>query len=530
MDMTSKECIVKMPPLEKFTSNQSAISRSSIEIEIQYENREKKWLFDDALTLIGFGRVQLALVFICGLLLISMMTETMGMMMLMTPAMCDLNLTTSDKGLLTMSGYVGILIPSYMWGYLSDRVGRRQIMIYTLFSTSIAAVGSSLAPNFIWFMIFRFFAGFFVCASTGSVYPYLGEFNTLKNRQVIMAWCSIAQGLSMIFVPVVGWAILSLDFHWPLYSDMNFRPWRLIPIIYTLPGFIAALMLYSFPESPKFYMAQGREDKALQVLEWIWCKNTKMDVALFPVKALVSEMSNKINRKNEKDKDKKNIILAIWSQTVPLFKKPHVKYFLIACYMQLSVFTSSGGMGLWFTELQNRVSSSDKVGESICYILQSKVENRTNDIGENLTKDICDDTVTTKAFLDAIMLGAFYVLGFLGVSIFMKLIGRGWIMTFCLFASALSGIFLQWVTQPFLQVFLFSSFIVLSGITVSLISATAVMLFPTNLRAMAVCIILMVARIGASAGSAIIGVTIETYCHGTFGFITFMLIPVVDDY
>lgn len=95
---------------------------------------------------------------------------------------------------------------------------------------------------------------------------------------------------------------------------------------------------------------------------------------------------------------------------------------------------------------------------------------------------------------------------------------------FCLFSAALAGLLLQWVTHPFLQVFLFSAFIVLSGVTVSVISATAVMLFPTQLRAMAVCIILMVARIGTSAGSAIIGITIETYCHATFGFITVMLV------
>lgn len=42
-----------MPPLEKFRSNQVAFGLSNIEIEIQYENCEKKWLFDDALTLIG---------------------------------------------------------------------------------------------------------------------------------------------------------------------------------------------------------------------------------------------------------------------------------------------------------------------------------------------------------------------------------------------------------------------------------------------------------------------------------------------
>lgn len=95
-----------------------------------------------------------------------------------------------------------------------------------------------------------------VCASTGSVYPYLGEFNTLKNRPVVMAWCSLAIGLSMIFVPVVGWAILSFDFSLPLYTSVAFRPWRLIPIVFTLPGFLAAIILYSFPESPRFYMAQ----------------------------------------------------------------------------------------------------------------------------------------------------------------------------------------------------------------------------------------------------------------------------------
>lgn len=45
-----------MPPLEKFRSNQTGFGLSSIEIEIQYENRDKKWLFDDALTLIGIKK------------------------------------------------------------------------------------------------------------------------------------------------------------------------------------------------------------------------------------------------------------------------------------------------------------------------------------------------------------------------------------------------------------------------------------------------------------------------------------------
>lgn len=104
------------------------------------------------------------------------------------------------------------------------------------------------------------------------------------------------------------------------------------------------------------------------------------------------------------------------------------------------------------------------------------------------------------------------------------LINSNKILAFCLFTSSLSGILLHFATHQLLQVFLFASYIVLSGLMVSVISGGAVMLFPTQLRAMAVCIILMVARLGTSIGSATVGATIETHCDATLAGITTMLI------
>lgn len=109
---------------------------------------------------LGFGPVQYALIPLCGMMLIATINETMGMMMLQTPAQCDLQLSSTDKGLLTSASYFGILIPSYMWGYISDRYGRRKVIIYTLIATSVCAICSSFAPNFTWFFIFRFWTGF----------------------------------------------------------------------------------------------------------------------------------------------------------------------------------------------------------------------------------------------------------------------------------------------------------------------------------------------------------------------------------
>lgn len=71
---------------------------------------------------------------------------------------------------------------------------------------------------------------------------------------------------------------------------MDFRPWRLLLLAYTLPGFLSALMLMTFKESPRFFMSQGREEEALKVLQWIYVKNTREDIEYYPVKKLVSEI------------------------------------------------------------------------------------------------------------------------------------------------------------------------------------------------------------------------------------------------
>lgn len=129
-----------------------------------------------------------------------------------------------------------------------------------------------------------------VSASSSSVYAYLGEFNTIKNRSTVIAWASMSVGIAALYIPTVAWLILSHDFRLPLFGEMDFRPWRLLLLAYTLPGFLSALMLMTFKESPRYFMAQGREEDALRVLQWIYTKNTGEDVEYYPVRKLVPEI------------------------------------------------------------------------------------------------------------------------------------------------------------------------------------------------------------------------------------------------
>lgn len=125
--------------------------------KLKSENQE--WLFEDALSYIGMGKVHYFLTLITGLIITASMTETMGMNLIIKSAECDLLLTSSEKGFLSSVGYLGITLMAFFWGYLSDTRGRRDIMKWTLFCASIASILSSFAPNFLIFVLIRFFVG-----------------------------------------------------------------------------------------------------------------------------------------------------------------------------------------------------------------------------------------------------------------------------------------------------------------------------------------------------------------------------------
>jgi Sugar (and other) transporter len=83
-----------------------------------------------------------------------------------------------------------------------------------------------------------------------------------------------------------------LSYHWSfeLYSGYFFRPWRLLTIVYTSPGVIAAIWLLMFRESPRFLLMKNEKDKAIDVLQWVNKLNNRQASSL-AIKDLTSEVS-----------------------------------------------------------------------------------------------------------------------------------------------------------------------------------------------------------------------------------------------
>uniref|UniRef100_A0A336LS67 CSON002523 protein n=1 Tax=Culicoides sonorensis TaxID=179676 RepID=A0A336LS67_CULSO len=238
------------------------------------EPQIREWTLDEALTSIGIGKVHYFIMLISGLIIGSLATETSSMNFIMKSAECDLDLTSAQKGLLSTAAYAGDMVTSLIWGYMSDTLGRRKVMKWSSLCMSVFSIVSSFSPNFIMFLIMRFFVGVFISSSNASIYPYLGEFMPIKFRQTIMSIASFSIGMALVYVPAIASFVLPLDIEFSVFGLFNYRSWRLLIVFCALPEIIGTIGLFCLPESPKYLIGQGRDSEALKVISWVYAKNS----------------------------------------------------------------------------------------------------------------------------------------------------------------------------------------------------------------------------------------------------------------
>lgn len=76
---------------------------------ILYNIYNKCLNFKLLINILGFGRYNLSLIFLCGASILTVLVETLGIAYILPAAQCDLNLTISDKSIISSVGFLGML-------------------------------------------------------------------------------------------------------------------------------------------------------------------------------------------------------------------------------------------------------------------------------------------------------------------------------------------------------------------------------------------------------------------------------------
>uniref|UniRef100_A0A2A4JKW1 Major facilitator superfamily (MFS) profile domain-containing protein n=2 Tax=Heliothis virescens TaxID=7102 RepID=A0A2A4JKW1_HELVI len=462
---------------------------------------------DDAMLLSGFGMYNILHMLMSGVILLGMIMQSLALGYILPAAQCDLELTLQQRGWLSAIPFLAIILTSYFWGWLADTQGRRPVMLFSMIISAVFSAFASFAPEVISFGVLVFLSAIFMSGSSAVVYTYLGEFNNLRHRDKMVAFGSSFVGIGTVILPCVSWLILPLEFAYPIpFLSIEYRPWRLLVVACALPFALGAVLLLFAPESPKFLFATGDYDGALQVVKRIYYRNTKKEPESFPVTSLIVE--NPMT-KTSSVKGAAAIWQSMKEQTVPLFQRPLLPWTALTCFVQFGIFATTNGFYVWFPSILNSLANHEGGETKICDVLDAG-----RDAVSNGTT-ICDDTIHTSTFERSIYIGLVFSSMYIIVGFLVDYVGKKPILVVILGFTGISGICAHLAYNQQLAVVLFAIF-QMSGACIGLMNAVAVELFPTKFRAMAICLSMMMGRVGSMVGSNLIGLFLEVNCGAGF--------------
>ncbi len=163
----------------------------------------------------------------------------------------EFKVNTADIGLMSLLFTIIGAAVSLIWGYYTDKVDRKKLFAFSVFTAEIPCALTYFAPNFTVFFLLRILTGIGVGAAFPIVFSIIGDVFDKRGRTLAAAILTICWGIGgLIGVMVAG------------YSLGAGLGWRLPFIMIAIPNFIfIALFYFIIPEIPK-----GASEDALKEL------------------------------------------------------------------------------------------------------------------------------------------------------------------------------------------------------------------------------------------------------------------------
>ena len=134
-----------------------------------------------------------------------------------------------------------------LWGRLSDRLGRRPVLLVSIFMTSAAFLLYGLAGSFGVLLASRLFAGA-ATANIAIARAFVADVTTSEDRAKGMGVIGAAFGLGFVLGPAIGGALSRVSLAWPGFAAAALA----------LANGIAAFFVLPEPEERQARQAAGR--------------------------------------------------------------------------------------------------------------------------------------------------------------------------------------------------------------------------------------------------------------------------------
>jgi len=154
----------------------------------------------------------------------------------------------------------GAVIGAVVFGYLTDRLGRRKLFLVTLALYTLATAATALSWNFFSFAVFRFITGLGIGGEYAAINSAVDELIPGRVRGTVdlvvnaTFWVGAAVG-SVASALLMNGHLLSTNVGWRIAFSVG-----------AVLGLGVLYLRLSVPESPRWLMLRGKEDDANRIV------------------------------------------------------------------------------------------------------------------------------------------------------------------------------------------------------------------------------------------------------------------------
>lgn len=200
------------------------------------------------------NRYLIMIVVLCGILIIFDGYDTAIMGLCMTDIKADLQIDSVVGGYLGSASLIGMFFGAILTGILSDRIGRKKMIIVNLIIFAAFTGLNSFARTPGYFFTMRLLAGF----GLGGIYPVAfstaSEFAPAGRKGIMVVMVGIGMEIGKILAVVVGLTVR------PAFG------WRAVFLICALPLLLVPVIIKYLPDTIPLLMRHGDENEVRKIL------------------------------------------------------------------------------------------------------------------------------------------------------------------------------------------------------------------------------------------------------------------------
>lgn len=159
----------------------------------------------------------------------------------------------------------GCVFGALFSGTLSDKYGRKKVLLLSGLLFTLSALGSAVPDNLTQFVMARFIGGLGVGSASMLSPLYISEIAPAKIRGMLVTLYQLAIVFGINIIYIVNYLIANThDQVWNVQLG-----WRYMLGSEGIPAILFFILLFFVPESPRWLVKENRSDEALKILNKI---------------------------------------------------------------------------------------------------------------------------------------------------------------------------------------------------------------------------------------------------------------------